>query len=375
VTTVVETLQAAETAHGDPGRPDRTPTRTFVWVVAGLILLQLVAGLVAASSITVPYYAIKPGRAQETNGLIVLPADKRFQPAGHVLFVTVGLQPLRAFQYLLAKRDPDVQVVSEKAILGTANPQQYRQQSVQAMVDSKEAAEVVALKKLCLPVIEKGTGARIEQVVKDSPAAAAGIRPEDTITAIGSTPVTTADQVLVPLRAKKPGETFSLTVEGPVTGEPPRTVSGTLGTNPSDATRSYLGVVLRTRAQDYDLPFDVKVESGRVGGPSAGLAFTLALLDQLTKGELTGGRTIAATGTIELDQRVGEVGGVPQKAVAVRRSGATLFLVPTPELVEAKRKVGPKVEVVPVDTLDQALQALRDRGGDTSGIPASCPGS
>jgi PDZ domain-containing protein len=344
------------------------------WAAAVLVVL-VVAGLIAASTITVPYYAIRPGTARQTNDLVVIPPEKRIPAKGQVLFVTVGVQRLRALQYVLAKRDPDVDVVPAEAILGKSNPKEYSQRSTQAMVDSKETAAVVAMERLCLPVQEKGTGARIEQVAAGSPADKAGLKAEDTIVAVASTPVTTADEALKPLRALKPGSPFTLKVVGPEEAAPERTINGTTGPNPTDATRSYLGVSLRTRSQDFVLPFEVSVESGRVGGPSAGLAFTLALLDQLTPGELTGGQKVAATGTIELDSSVGLVGGVPQKAVAVRESGAKLFLVPRDELKEARAKIGSSVEVVPVDTLEDAIEALKTHGGDVSGIPTSCPGS
>lgn len=343
------------------------------WTAAAIALLLSVS-LVVGSSMSVPYYAIQPGLARQTNDLVEVPSAKRFPPKGEVLFVTVGLVRLRAFQYLLAKQDDDVDVVPEELILGKSDPRQYQRRSTQAMVDSKETAAVVALQRLCLDVQEKGTGARIQEVVAGSPAEKAGIRAEDTIVAVDGKPVTTAEQALAPLRASKPGAPFRLTLVGPAEGAQPRDVSGILGSNPNDPKRSFLGIVARTRSQDFVLPFDVNVESGRVGGPSAGLAFTLALLDQLTPGELTGGGKVAATGTIELDGSVGLVGGVPQKAVAVRRSGAKLFLVPSGELEEARKKIGKTVEVVAVDTLEQAIQALAAHGGDTSGIPASCPG-
>ena len=115
------------------------------------------------------------------------------------------------------------------------------------------------------------------------------------------------------------------------------------------------------------------IDSGRVGGPSAGLEFALSIVDQLTPGELTGGRRVAVTGTIELDGSVGPVGGVPQKAVTVKRSGAMLFLVPTAQVEDARSRAGAGIEVVGVDTLDDAIRELGARGGDISGIPGACP--
>src|SRR5205085_11289384 len=98
-----------------------------------------------------------------------------------------------------------------------------------------------------------------------------------------------------------------------------------------------LGISLGTKAHKFDYPFDVKIDTAGIGGPSAGLAFTLALIDDLTPGELTGGRDVAVTGTIDIDGKVGEVGGVVQKTAAVRRVHASLFLVPSGEYAEARK--------------------------------------
>ena len=96
-----------------------------------------------------------------------------------------------------------------------------------------------------------------------------------------------------------------------------------------------------------------------VGGPSAGLAFTLAILDQLTPGELTGGAQVAVTGTIGIDGSVGAVGGVPQKTAAVRDLGIEYFIVPTAlgeeQIADLEERAGDALEIIPVATLDEAL--------------------
>lgn len=147
-----------------------------------------------------------------------------------------------------------------------------------------------------------------------------------------------------------------------------------MGRRPEDPARSFLGVTLRTRQQDFSLPFDVAIDTGKVGGPSAGLEFALSIVDQLTAGELTGGQKVAVTGTIELDGSVGPVGGIPQKTVTVRRAGASLFLVPKDQVGEAQAKAGEGIEVVGVDTLDEAIQALAAWWGHL-GHPGLLPGT
>src|SRR5205807_5116988 len=102
----------------------------------------------------------------------------------------------------------------------------------------------------------------------------------------------------------------------------------------------FLGVYLDTAGLQIDLPFEIDIDSGSVVGPSAGVAYALELLDALTPGELTGGAKVAATGDLRLDGTVGPIGGVAQKAVTVRRAGATAFLVPKENYAEAKAHAG-----------------------------------
>ena len=102
-----------------------------------------------------------------------------------------------------------------------------------------------------------------------------------------------------------------------------------------------LGVMLGTKSHRYDMPINVKLDTRGIGGPSAGLAFVLGIMDQLGPGELTGGRKVAVTGTIDPDGKVGDVGGVVQKTAAVRAAGADVFLVPPGEYEQAKAHAGP----------------------------------
>jgi PDZ domain-containing protein len=118
-----------------------------------------------------------------------------------------------------------------------------------------------------------------------------------------------------------------------VDGSDPRTVSVTLGTREDDPTIGFLGIGPQTRWEDVeDLPVDVGVRTDQVGGNSAGLALTLAILDLLTPGELTGGLQVAGTGTIDLEGQVGPIGGIRQKVIAARRAGMDVLLVPRNEL-------------------------------------------
>ena len=129
----------------------------------------------------------------------------------------------------------------------------------------------------------------------------------------------------------------------------------TLGVHPDGRDGGFIGIGdVTVRAVDADLPFDLAIDSGSIGGPSAGLAFTLTLIDVLTPGELTGGNRVAVTGTISAAGRVGNVGGVAQKAAAAEDEGVAVFIVPI-ELVADAESTTDELRVVGVETLDDAL--------------------
>jgi PDZ domain-containing protein len=133
----------------------------------------------------------------------------------------------------------------------------------------------------------------------------------------------------------------------------------------------YLGIDSQTQV-DWSYPVKVVINTADIGGPSAGLSMTLGIIDRLSGGDLTGKRIVAATGTIDAEGDVGDVGGVPQKTIAVERAGATVFFVPPQEYKAALSKDTAQLHVYAVSTLDQALQILKRLGGTMplSHVPA-----
>ncbi len=124
----------------------------------------------------------------------------------------------------------------------------------------------------------------------------------------------------------------------------------------------YLGIDPQTQ-QDWHFPVKVTVHTQDIGGPSAGLAMTLGIIDKLSSGRLTGHRIVAATGTIDQYGNVGDVGGVAEKTIAVERAGATVFFVPSVELKTAESKASSQLHVYAVNNLDQVLRILKRLGG------------
>ena len=153
--------------------------------------------------------------------------------------------------------------------------------------------------------------------------------------------VATVEDLVAELTGKEPGDVVELAIERPEAG--PQTVSVELIASPDDPERTIIGFVPFDTAS-IELPFEIDIDTGRIGGPSAGLAFTLTLIDELSEGDLTGGIDVAVTGEIGVDGSVGAIGGLPQKVSAVKQVGVDHFLVPASQGEE------------------QLAQGTRDRG-------------
>jgi PDZ domain-containing protein len=326
----------------------------------------LVLAFVGAAFLNIPYVAIAPGEARATEPLVDVIGAETFDASGEVLFTTVRLRHLTLLQALDGWLDDTVDVFERETILGDQTPEENRQLNQELMADSKESAAAVALEELGYDVVQ-GTGAAIVEVVPESPAAEA-LNVGEVIVAVDGEPVEVTEDVAGAVLSHEPGDEITVTVE-PEGGGERRDERFTLAPHPvTGQEQAFLGVAMRSRDFRLDFPFDVEIDTGDVGGPSAGLAFTLATLDVLTEGELTGGVNVATTGTIGLRGQVGPVGGVVQKTAAAKRANAAVFLVPRAEYEAARKAAGSDLRVEPIDTLDDALDVLADLGGNARSL-------
>ena len=395
-----------EVPPAGPG-PRRGLRRRPVIAVLVVVIAVLVGAVVYVVHGAGAYYSIAPGTAPVVSAApacrpasagsyalpggracvrVVLPAGRAAAVSGSVMMVDVLVGPASPGDFLLSKlgllhqfRDGTV-LVPKGEILGNTPPSQLGCQDTQQMTDATSSAAVVALRHLGYKVAENDQGAQVDQVGPGTPAAAAGIRCNDLVTAVNGRPVHTANDLVAAIHSAKPGQTVSITASRPGPNGKATTVqlraklAGTPAESgqPARPDQAFLGVVTETRAS-YAYPFPVDIQVGQIGGPSAGLALTLGILDALSNGQLTAGHKVAATGTIDLQGNVGDVGGVAQKTVAVRRAGAQLFLVPPQELAAA-RSEAKSMKVEAVSTLSQALADLKAIGGHIP-APSSAPAS
>lgn len=320
-----------------------------------------------ASEVEIGYYQVAPGSAVDTGPLVVVDEGRYFEPEGKVLLTTVLFGKVTLVEAISGWLDPTVDVLREQAVAPPdVDESELRELNLGLMEESKQTALGVAFEALGVDAVA-GRGAEIVEIVPGTPADDA-LEAGDVIVAVDGESTTVHVDAVRALAAKKPGDRVILGVEAAGDGAP-RDVEVTLIEHPQQTGRPFLGVSLNTRDLEFDFPFEVDVRSEQIGGPSAGLAFTLEIIDILTDGELTGGRVVAATGTIELDGSVGEVGGVAQKTTVVRDSGADIFLVPAGEADRARGFAGDDLEVVAVETLADALAALADAGGNGLALP------
>ncbi len=338
--------------------PIRRRRRRWPWVSAAAV----VSAIIGSFFVPVPYLVFSPGSARSVEGRITVGNDKGFDNSGEVLFLTVSEQEATVATAVWAWIDDTVDSVpTEDVRSGTA--EQDRIQNQARMDDSKFVATSLALNRVGYEVRETGTGAFVDRLLEGFPAQKV-LKQGEVITAVDGKMVTVASDLRGALAGKPVGTEVELSLREP--GGELRTQRLALGENPEDTSRGYLGLVPQTADRDLALPFPIEFDTGKVTGPSAGLAFTLGLIDRLTPGDLTGGRITAVTGTIDAAGNVGPIGGIAQKAVAAQDAGAKVLLYPAStsaeDIARVKGIVGGQVELHAVATLDEALAVLAPNG-------------
>lgn len=326
---------------------------------------------------SLPYYALAPGSVRDTASRITVSGAEIHEPGGQIGFVTVSLtERINSFEYVRAKLNDTIDLVDEDLINRGQSADEKRAEDRRRMAESKDVATLVALDHLGYEILPIGLGVEVIELTPCMPAEQV-LFTGDVIVGFEDDVVEFPDDLTDPLSEKAAGDTVALQVNRAADGKI-EAVDLELGSSADpclsddirsepDEARAMVGIRLAP-VIDYELPVDVEIDTDRVGGPSAGLAFTLSVIDVLTEGELTGGTKVATTGTIDLDGTVGRVGGVKQKTVAARESGIDVFLVPEGEGDLAMDFAGDMI-IEEVLTLDDALAALDRMGGNSSDIP------
>jgi PDZ domain-containing protein len=224
------------------------------------------------------------------------------------------------------------------------------------MSDSQKVAPYVALRLLGYKPTARSGGVTILAVDSKAPASKV-LQPDDIITAVDGTVIRTVAELRAQLSRKHPGDRIRLRYR-----RGSRALESTLQTiaDPTAPKHALVGITASDNLQ-VKLPVDISIDAQGIGGPSAGLAFALDILQELGR-NVTHGRRVAATGELALDGSVLPIGGVKQKTLGVRRAGVDVFLVPAGENAREARKYADGIRIIPVENVRQALRALATLG-------------
>lgn len=318
-------------------------------------LVPIVVFGVLLAAVPVPYVALGPGPTFDTLGdfdgkpVVAIEGTKVMPTKGHLNMTTVsqrdGLTLGQALAFWASGED---QLVPRDLVFPPEKSRDDIEKSQNADFQrSEDNAEYAALNYL------KYDKAVTVEKVNDPGPSVGKLQPGDALDAVNGVKTPTIEKFTSLLKATKPGQ--EITIDYRRKNSPPGTVRITLGKN-DDRDYGYLG----TAVQDAPwAPFAVDFNLANIGGPSAGLMFSLAVVDKLTTGDINGGKFIAGTGTIGPDGSVGPIGGITHKMSSAQEAGATVFLVPADNCDEARTAPGNTMELLKADTLNQTIDSLK----------------
>ncbi|MDP8955855.1 MAG: PDZ domain-containing protein [Actinomycetota bacterium] len=310
--------------------------------------LPLVSLAVILYLVSLPYYVIRPGPAKDVIPLIKVRGHPTHPTRGHFLLTAVVLDRSNVYDALYGWISEQDSVVPEEEVLVPGQtPEQERRVARSQMDTSKIDAAIVALRAYTEYPKQHGPGVLVERVVPETPASGK-LFAGDVITQVDGRRIDSPADLSRQIERIGIGNAGRFTVRAAGETRQPQVVPGRV--------RGVEGPAIGVSVV-HNFPFDVSISSGEIGGPSAGLMWTLGLIDLLTPGELTNGRTVAGTGQILPDGAVGSVGGIEQKVAAAERAGASVFFVPAGEAAQA-RSLATRMRIVPVRTYRDAVRFL-----------------
>ncbi|MGB5952981.1 MAG: S16 family serine protease [Ornithinimicrobium sp.] len=359
------------------------PPHTGISRRAGVLLVTvivLVAVIALLNIVNVPRVIYRPGPTYDTLGEVdgtpVIEVDglETYPTSGSLDFTTITLSggprfPVSAWDWIQARFDSSTTIVDEQEVFPEdVTPAEVREQNLELMTDSQQQAAVVALRAIDEDVPEDVV---VAQVLVDAPADGV-LSVNDRIMRVKDTDIGNPDDLRAILQEVAAGEEvdFEIEREGEaLTISVPTTEQVDTDAQGNETSRTIIGIY---PVSDFDVPYDIVINAGNVGGPSAGLMFTLAVYDVITPGELTGGLDFAGTGTMSSEGDVGPIGGIRQKMIAAQRAGADYFLAPARNCDEVVGQIPDGLKVAKVATFDEARDVVEAVGADPEAAVAQC---
>ena len=313
------------------------------------VLVAVVAILWAVPS---NRYLLLPDPAHPVAPIVTVPGEKPDRDGGGIYFVDVIQRKASLLERLFPGIHDGSTLVPASAVRAPGlSEEAQRRESLREMARSQDVAAAVALRELGYDVRVRNLGVVVVGVDPEAPAFGR-VKIGDLIVEVDGDPVRTPGAIRRRIGKRTPGDPVRITLrrDGKREELRLRTIAA-----PEPKRRAIIGVIPEQAAR-IDLPVEVEINSGRIGGPSAGLAFALDLLEELGR-EVDRGYKVAVTGQLELDGAVLPIGGVRQKVVGAKQAGADLFLVPGENAPEARR-YAEGLRIIPVNSFQQALRRL-----------------
>jgi len=303
---------------------------------------------VVAWNIELPYLAFSAGPVSDAADSVVAEDVDIYPPDGELLMLTVVSQDVNVFEALIAGIDPTIDLVPKAAFRRAGeSDEDYRNRVLQQMDDSNFRSISVALDYLGLEMIP--TEVVINEFVEGVPAESV-LELGDTIFAVNGVTIARIDDIRQVTEDMSVGDVLTMTV---IREQVEVGVNVELTEREDEPGVAMIGVIL---GELTGPPFPLSIQAGDVGGPSAGMMHTLAIIDTLTEGELTKGHVVAGTGAIKVDGTVGNIGGIRQKVVGAEAAGAEYILVPQGNYDSALTAERTVIEIVPIATIDDAIE-------------------
>lgn len=347
--------------------------RTATLAFAAAVIVVLVA---VASLLPVPYVVYSPGPMENTLGerdgepVITIQGADTYPTDGVLNLTTVGVTPADARLDLLSATqawlDPERAIVPRDLVYEPGvTSEETRERNAWLLERSQETAKVAALRELGYEVPEAVV---IELVLDDTPADGT-LQPGDVVEQVDGMAVTTPQDVVDAVRAHELGDTVEFVIRRD--GAEQTFALDTEAAPAEDGGHAMVGAGV---GYGYEFPIQIDVNiDQRIGGPSAGVIFALAIYDTLTPGAMLDGMYVAGTGEITGDGEVRAIGGIQQKIAAAAGDGVELFLAPASNCDDVVDARNGDMAVVSIETLDDAITAVETAaGGDTTSLP-TCP--
>jgi Lon-like protease len=317
--------------------------------LAGLVVVAFVVLYLVPSN----DYIFLPDAAHPVAPLVRVQGGNEGNGPGTIYFVDVFERRATLLEKLFPWiRSGSTLIPASYVVPAGVSDAQQRNADLREMTMSQKVAAAVALRKLGYHVVAKPDGVLVDAVELGSHAVGK-LQPTDKIVSVNGAPTLTIAQLRTELGKVKPGDVVTL---GVLRGTQPVTVKVKTVPDPANPKRALVGFT-PDQSADIQLPIKVQIDAGNVGGPSAGLAFALQVMEELGKNVAHGYR-VAATGQMELDGTVAPIGGVKQKTYGVRKAKADVFLVPAGENAQEARRYAHGLRIIAVKSFQQALHAL-----------------